>query len=87
MASTPEELAMDLSRASLHAQEQTENQLREKATTVLSAASIVVPIAALAVVHGPAAAAIPVGAAAVAYFLCARACGAALFPRELSWPW
>lgn len=83
MATTPEELAIDLSRASLHAQEQTENQLREKATTVLSAASIVVPIAALTVVHGPAEAAIPFGAAAIAYFLCARACGAALFPQDI----
>jgi hypothetical protein len=83
MVSTPEELAIDLSRASLQAQERTENQLREKATTVLSAASIVVPIAALAVGHGPAGAAAPFGAAAVAYFLCARACGAALFPRDV----
>jgi hypothetical protein len=83
MVSTPEELAMDLSHASLQAQERTENQLREKATTVLSAASIVVPIAALAVGHGPAAVAIPFGAAAIAYFFCARACGAALFPRDV----
>jgi hypothetical protein len=82
MVSTPEELAVVLSRASLHSQEQTENQLREKATAVLSAASIVVPIAALAVGHGPAAA-IPFGGAAIAYFLCARACGAALFPRDV----
>jgi len=58
---------MDLSRASLQAQERAENQLREKATTVLSAASIVVPIAALGVGRGPAGAAIPLGAAAVAY--------------------
>lgn len=65
---------MDLSRASLQAQEQTEDQLRQKATTVLSAASIVVPIAALAVSHGPGAAAIPFGAAAVATsFALARA--------------
>jgi hypothetical protein len=63
MADTPEELAMDLSRASLQAQEQTEDQLRQKATTVLSAASIVVPVAALAVGHGPAGAAIPFGSA------------------------
>lgn len=83
MTTTPEELALDLSRASLQAQEQSENQLREKATTVLSAASIVVPLAALAVGHGPAAAAIPFGGAAVAYFLCARACGAALFPQDV----
>jgi hypothetical protein len=83
MVNTPEELAMDLSRASLHAQEQTENQLREKATAVLSAASIVVPIAVLAVGHGPVGAAIPFGLAAAAYFLCARACGAALFPQDV----
>jgi hypothetical protein len=83
MVSSPEEFAIGLSRASLRAQEQTENQLREKATTVLSAASIVVPIAALAVGHGPAEAAIPFGAAAIAYFLCARACGAALFPQDV----
>ncbi|HEY4811036.1 MAG TPA: hypothetical protein VIH71_08275 [Solirubrobacteraceae bacterium] len=83
MVSTPEELAVDLSRASLQAQERTENQLREKATTVLSAASIVVPIAALGVGRGPAGAAIPLGAAAVAYFLCARACGAAPFPQHV----
>jgi len=73
---------MDLSRASLQAQERAENQLREKATTVLSAASIVVPIAALGVGRGPAGAAIPLGAAAVAYFLCARACGSALLPQN-----
>lgn len=73
---------MDLSRASLQAQERTENQLRAKATTVLSAASIVVPIAALGVGRGHAGAAIPFGAAAVAYFFCARACGAALLPQN-----
>ncbi len=83
MVDTPEELAIDLSRASLRAQEQTENQLREKATAVLSAASIVVPIAALGIGHGRTATAIPFGLAAVAYFLCARACGAALFPRGI----
>jgi hypothetical protein len=82
VANTPEELALDLSRASLSAQEHRENQLREKTTTVLSAASIVVPIAALAIGRGPAVAAIPFGAAAFAYFLCARACGAALLPRD-----
>jgi hypothetical protein len=35
MASTPEELALDLSRASLASPEQSETQLREKATAVL----------------------------------------------------
>jgi hypothetical protein len=83
MAITPEELALDLSRASLQAQEQSENQLREKATAVLAAASIVVPVAALAVGHGTVGVAIPFGAAAVAYALCVRECGVALLPRGL----
>jgi hypothetical protein len=81
MATTPEELALDLSSASVRAQEQSETQLREKATAVLAAASIVVPVAALAVGHGPAGVAIPFGGAAVAYALCVRECGAALLPR------
>lgn len=83
MADTPEELALELSRATLAVQEQTENQLREKATTPLSAASIVVPVAAVAIGSGPELAAIPFCAGAVAYFFCARACGAALFPRDI----
>src|ERR1700733_1298404 len=61
MVSTPEELAIDLSRASLEAQERTEDQLREKATTVLSAASVVVPIAALGVGRGRAGGGDPTG--------------------------
>jgi hypothetical protein len=81
MATTPEELALELSNTSVRAQEQTETQLREKATAVLAAASIVVPVAALAVGHGPAGVAIPFGIAAVAYALCVRECGAALLPR------
>jgi hypothetical protein len=81
MATTPEELALDLSNTSVRAQEQSETQLREKATAVLAAASIVVPVAALAVGHGPAGVAIPFGAAALAYALCVRECGAALLPR------
>lgn len=81
MTATPEELALDLSRASVQAQEQSENQLREKATAVLSAASIVVPVAAVAVGSGPAIAAIPFGGAALAFVLCVRECGSALFPR------
>jgi hypothetical protein len=83
MTATPEELALDLSRSCLRAQELNENQLREKATTVLSAASIVVPLAALAVGGGSLASAIAFAGAAIAYFLCARACGAALFPQDL----
>lgn len=81
MATTPEELALDLSSASVRAQERTETYLRERATAVLAAASIVVPVAAVAVDHGPAGAALPFGAAAIAYSLCVRECGAALLPR------
>jgi hypothetical protein len=81
MATTPEELALDLSNMSVHAQEQSETQLREKATTILAAASVVVPIAALAVGHGSSRVAILFGAAAMAYALCVRECGAALLPR------
>lgn len=81
MAGTPEGLALDLSRAAARAQQKSENQLREKATALLAAASVVVPVAALAAGRGPAAAAIPFGTAAVAYGLCVRECGAALLLR------
>ncbi len=81
MATTPEEIALDLSRSSVRGQESSEAQLREKATAILAAASIVVPVAALAVGHGPAVVAIPFGAATIAYALCVSACGAALLPR------
>lgn len=80
---TPEELALDLSRASIAGQEQIANQIREKASAVLAAASIVVPVAALVVGHGPSAVAIPFGGAAVAYALCVRECGAALLPHDV----
>jgi hypothetical protein len=80
MVTSPEELALDLSRASL---KQDENQLREKATAVLAAASIVVPVSALAVGHGPAVVAIPFGVAAIAYVLCVRESGAALLPQSV----
>jgi hypothetical protein len=80
MATTPEELALDLSHASVRAQEQSANQLREKATTVLSAASVVVPVVAVAVGNGPTVAAVPFGVAALAYLQCVRECGRALFP-------
>ena len=83
MAATLEELALELSRSTLEAQERRETQLREKATSVLAAASVVVPIAALAAGRGPALAAVPFAAAALAYFFCARACGAALSCRDL----
>lgn len=83
MASTPEELALELSCASLRAQERSEDQLRERATTVLSAASIVVPVAAIALGGSPGVAAIPFALAGGAYVLCVRACGVALFPRGI----
>lgn len=82
MANSPEELALELSRAALESQDGSENQLREKTTAILSAASIVVPVAAVALGSAPAGAAIPFGVAALAYFWCARSCGAALFPKE-----
>lgn len=78
---TPEELALNLSRASVVAQEQVENQLRERATALLATASIVVPVTAIVVGRGPSAVAIPFGVAAVAYALCVRECGSALLPR------
>jgi hypothetical protein len=81
MARTPEELALSLSQATFEVQQRTEAQLRERATNVLSAASIVVPVAAVAVGKGAALAAIPFSGAALAYIWCATACCAALFPR------
>ena len=82
MANCPEEVALELSRAALESQDGSENQLREKATAVLSAASIVVPVAAVALGSAPAGAAIPFGVAALAYLWCARSCGSALFPKD-----
>jgi hypothetical protein len=78
---TPEALALELSRAALDSQDGEENQLREKATAILSAASIVVPVATIALGGASARAAIPFGVAGLAYFWCARSCGAALFPK------
>jgi hypothetical protein len=82
VATNPEELALDLSRATFDAQQRTETKLRERATNILSAASLVVPVASVAVGKGPAVAAIPFSVAALAYILCARKCCAALFPRD-----
>lgn len=82
MATTPEELALELSQSTFEAQQRTETKLRERATNILSAASIVVPIAAVAVGKGTALAAIPFGGAGVAYVWCAIECGRALFPRD-----
>jgi len=79
---TPEALALELLRSTLASLDSSENQLREKATAILSAASIVVPVAAVALSGAPTRAAIPFGVAASAYFWCARSCGAALFPKD-----
>lgn len=79
---TAEALALELSRAALQSQDCSENQLREKATAILSAASIVVPVAVVALGDAAIRAAIPFGVAALAYFWCARSCGAALFPKD-----
>jgi hypothetical protein len=81
MDATPEELALNLSRASVATQRQVETQLRERATALLATASIVVPVSAVVVGHGPGLVAIPFGIAAVAYALCVRECGMALLPR------
>jgi hypothetical protein len=83
MAATPEEVALELSRATFEAQRQAEVKLRERATNVLSAASLVVPVAAVAVgIKGSAEVAIPFGAAALAYIVCAKACCEVLFPKN-----
>lgn len=67
----------------LASQSQTESQLREKAAVVLGAASVVVPVAALAVGKAPAAAAVLFALAAVGFFLCVRACAGALLPSGI----
>jgi hypothetical protein len=82
MANCSEEVALELPRAALESQDGSENQLREKATAVLSAASIVVPVAAVALGSAPAGATIPFGVAALAYLWCVRSCGSALFPKN-----
>jgi hypothetical protein len=81
VADTPEELALELSRELFESQQRAETKLRERATTVLSAASVVVPIAAVALHEGPKGAALPFGIAAAAYLWCAVECCRALFPR------
>jgi hypothetical protein len=81
MPASPEELALNLSRATFEAQQRTESKLRERATNVLSAASIVVPIAAVAVGKGQALAAIPFSFAGIAFVWCAVECCRALFPQ------
>lgn len=84
MAESPEELALDLSRAAWVEQTQTEAKLRERATGVLQAASIVIPVAAIAIHEGTSWAALPFGMAAVAYALCAWQCVMVLYPRNFA---
>jgi hypothetical protein len=81
MTASPEELALELSQATFEAQTRTESKLRETATNILQAGTVVIPVAAIAVSKGPAVVAVPFGLAALSYALCAYACGAALFPR------
>ena len=83
MASSPEELALELSQAVLASQAQTEGQLREKAAAVLGASSIVVAVAALAVGKAPVAAAVLFAFAAIGFFFCVRACATALLPSGI----
>jgi hypothetical protein len=83
MASSPEELALELSQAVLASQTQTESQLREKAAAILGASSIVVPVAALAVGKAPATAAVLFALAAVGFFFCVRECAGALLPSGI----
>jgi hypothetical protein len=82
MTTTPEELALDLSRSTFEVQQRTETKLRERATNILSAASIVVPIAAVAVGKGTALSGVLFGGAGLAYIGCAVECARALSPRD-----
>lgn len=67
----------------LESQGDSENQIRAKATAILSAASIVVPVAGVAIADGSAWTIIPLGLAAGAYLRCVWACAAALLPRNI----
>ena len=84
MPASREELALTFSREAWTAQTYTEAKLREKATNVLQAASIVIPVAAIAVSKGPPGVAVPFGIAALAYALCAWQCASALYPRTFA---
>lgn len=67
----------------LSSQGDSENQTRTKATAILSAASIVVPVAGVAITRGSAWPVIPLAIAAVAYLRCVWTCAAALLPKNI----
>jgi hypothetical protein len=83
MATTHEEVALQLSTMALASQGDSENQIRAKATAILSAASIVVPVASVAIANGSAWPVIPLALAALAYLRCVLACAAALLPKDI----
>lgn len=83
MAATHEEVALQLSTMALASQGDSESQIRAKATSILSAASIVVPVAGVAIAKGSAWPIIPLGLAALAYLRCVWTCAAALLPRNI----
>jgi hypothetical protein len=78
----PEELAYELSRSAFDNQAETGKRLRERAAGLLSAASVVMPVAGIAISKGPTAVAVPFGLAVFAYGLCAYFCGRALLPKQ-----
>jgi len=67
----------------LASQGDSENQIRAKATAILSAASIVVPVAGVAISRGSAWPVIPLAVAALAYLRCVWTCAAALLPKNI----
>lgn len=81
MPETREELALELSQRLFASQQESETKLRDKAVQLLQAASVVIPVAAIAISKGPTLAAIPFGLAAFSYGLCAWQCAAAALPR------
>lgn len=82
MAATREELALDLSRALLASQEGAETQLRSRALKLLQAATVVVPVAGIAIAHGPRGVIAPLAIAAVSYLVCVWNCAGALRSRD-----
>ncbi|HTZ88353.1 MAG TPA: hypothetical protein VMB05_16940 [Solirubrobacteraceae bacterium] len=83
MATTHEEVALQLSTMAVASQGDSENQIRAKATAILSAASIVVPVAGVAIARGSAWPVIPLAIAALAYLRCVWTCAAALLPKNI----
>jgi hypothetical protein len=82
MAESPEEFAYELSRATFENQAETGKRLRERAASLLSAASVVMPVAGIAIGKGPGWVAVPFVLAAVAYGACAYFCALALLPKK-----